>query len=713
MATIEEIIQRAANPFDPVTFKTGNFWQEENQAATATVASIHQGVIDAITQFLLQVAQDHRTRTILLAGDPGTGKSYVLKRLKQQLNDKAFFVYLPPFIDNDHLWRHTLRQTVDSLMQKPEGQQESQLLLWLKSLSVFENPGLFQKLLGQRTAFINSLKQAYPTGIYQAKEFFGVLYNLTVADRYFSACNWLRGDDLDEEELRDLALKQSVDSEAAAQGLLANLGKISTSTYPIVLCFDQIESKLLPDGSADIQPVFNINTTFHNEGFKNFLILISLVTNTWKQNGHRIQQSDRDRVEKAIVLKPITLDQAAALWESRLLPLHQQAEPRPESTLYPLNRSILEQKYAGGKTTPRLALTLGEELFRSHKLLGQALFTSPVGPADLPPQNTPPAAATAPPVSTPSRSRLTTGQTPSASRRAKTQTERATGLPPVDEIAAFKLLWEQELRKTEQKVVRIAQFSSPELISMLSRTLAAFQVKEIRPKLLSSKIYASYSCSYRDKKRQQKVGLVWAETSNMKSFFHMMDDCRKETEKGVCQALYLIRAEKTGKAPNQGHKLYQKLFVDTPRNQHIQPDLESVHHLATYDRLVNAVHAEELVVAGQTLTIGDLEALIRQSGVMQGCCLLQDLGIIPAVSVSTAKTLDREKAFLLNFVKTHHLIARKVVVQNLFSLFPKLKDDQIQTLIQDLCQEHQIDILDETAPLEEQIICLVPVKPSG
>jgi MinD-like ATPase involved in chromosome partitioning or flagellar assembly len=54
------------------------------------------------------------------------------------------------------------------------------------------------------------------------------------------------------------------------------------------------------------------------------------------------------------------------------------------------------------------------------------------------------------------------------------------------------------------------------------------------------------------------------------------------------------------------------------------------------------------------------------------------------------------------------LIARKVAIQNVVSQFPKLSDAQIQQLIQELCQEKQIIVLDEGAPLEEQIICIVP-----
>ena len=65
MTKLDQIIQREVNPFDPITFHTGDFWQE-SQKSEMTVKSIHQKEIAEITQLLEQVAQDCQTRSILL-----------------------------------------------------------------------------------------------------------------------------------------------------------------------------------------------------------------------------------------------------------------------------------------------------------------------------------------------------------------------------------------------------------------------------------------------------------------------------------------------------------------------------------------------------------------------------------------------------------------------------------------------------------------------
>jgi chromosomal replication initiation ATPase DnaA len=145
MTTIDRIIQQEPNPFDAETFWSGNFWQEA-QNPEFTVDSIHQDSMRAIAETLDMIAQDHRTRTLLLEGETGSGKTYLLGRIKRLLNSKAFFVYIEPFTASDYIWRHILRYTVDSLLEVPAGQQDSQLILWLKGLWAFKHKGLLDWL---------------------------------------------------------------------------------------------------------------------------------------------------------------------------------------------------------------------------------------------------------------------------------------------------------------------------------------------------------------------------------------------------------------------------------------------------------------------------------------------------------------------------------------------------------------------------------------
>ncbi len=681
MASLQQIIQEALNPFDSTTFRPGNFWQEQ-QATHFTVDSIHQNVVQEIENLLQQIIQDHRTRTLLLAGDSGAGKSYLLGRIKERLNSQAFFSYIGPWPESDFIWRHILRNTVDSLMYVPNGQKASQLMLWIKSLSVFNSKGLMERFLGERRLFIHNLKKTFPSGIYNPNEFFGVLYDLHNPDLYPLACEWLKGDNLDKESLKLLRVKNAIDTEAAARNILSNLGKIAAMTQPIVLCFDNLDNIDRDlDGFINLQALFTVNSILHNEKVKNFLVIISIVTNTWKQHQKRVQGADLARIDREIRLQPINLDQAEALWATRLYPLHQQAEIKPRSRIYPLSRDALNFKFPGGKTKPRYVLMLGRQLFQEAKQVGLDEFHQ--------------------------------------SQEEKHQ-KYAVHLSRPDPLAAFKLLWLKEFKKTEQKISRIRQFSAPELIKMLQEALAALQVIGIQAKLLPSPKYASYSLSYHLPVQIGRIGLVWTEDPNLVGFFHLMKACEKALLMQRCKTLFLVRAENLGTRKNQGNQLYSKIFTGYP-HRHLLPDLLSVHYLATYHNLVNAACAGELVLGDRTPNLKELQELIRQSNILQDCPLLDALGIFagytrivgvtgtPQKKLSAGQDMTQElpkvKGYLLALMQTQQIMGRYVLMQNTLDQFPDVDDVVVNQLITELCQEEKIIILDKTAPVHSQLLC--------
>lgn len=661
MTDINDIIKREVNPFDVINLKPTNFWAEE-QDSKLMVESIHKEAIIEIEGLLDLVGQDHRSRTVLLAGESGSGKSYLLGRLKRTLNPKAFFAYiLCNWPDSSNIWRHILRHTVDSLIQVPEGEKESQLMLWLKSLTAFTrsdikqrifNDNFWEALQSNRQKFIKHLKDSYKkAGIYNPDMFFGVLHDLANPELYDLACEWLRGDDLNEDSMKEIKVKTCIDTEDAAKNILANFGRISTQTQPIVLCFDNLDTMpQLPEGFLDIQPFFNVNTTIHGDNLKNFLVIISVITNTLKRHFDRILPADKAGIHKTIQLKPITIEQAEALWSYQLQPLHQLANPRPESPIFPLNRQILEKTYPGGKTMPRNALALGREEYQKYKVIPHPIDPSPTK-------------------------------------------------------AEFQLLWQHEYTKSQGKITKISLLSSPDLIQMLQQSISSLKMQGVKTKLLSGK-YASYSLSYQHPTKREKLGIVWTEDSNMNSFYHIMNACQIAIQKNLCQTMYLIRGGDLGKPNLAGNQLYRQIFTDT-NHVHIKPSLQSIHYLATYQSLVNSAKSQELVIGWKMINLQRLETLINESEILNQCTLLQDLKIVPPGP--DPKPLP-VKDFLFNLVKTQHLLGKPTLIDNAISNFPTVNEAQINVLIQQLCQENKIQILDPKAKPEAQLICLVPHK---
>ena len=663
MTDINDIIKREVNPFDIINLKPTNFWAEE-QDSKLMVESIHKEAIIEIEGLLDLVGQDHRSRTVLLAGESGSGKSYLLGRLKRTLNPKAFFAYiLCNWADSSNIWRHILRHTVDSLIQVPEGEKESQLMLWLKSLTAFTssditkrifNDNFWEALQSNRQKFIKHLKDTYKkAGIYNPDMFFGVLHDLANPELYDLACEWLRGDDLNEDSMKEIKVKTCIDTEDAAKNILANFGRISTQTQPIVLCFDNLDTMpQLPEGFLDIQPFFNVNTTIHGDNLKNFLVIISVITNTLKRHFDRILPADKAGIHKTIQLKPITIKQAEALWAYQLQPLHQLASPRPESPIFPLNREMLDKTSPGGKTMPRNALALGRQEYQKYK-----------GSVD--PDPTP---------------------------------------------AEFELLWQHEYTKSQGKITKISLLSSPDLIQMLQQSISSLKMQGVKTKLLSGR-YASYSLSYQHPTKREKLGIVWTEDSNMNSFYHIMNACQTVLQKNLCQTMYLIRGGDLGKPNMAGNQLYRQIFTDT-NHVHIKPSLQSIHYLATYQSLVNSAKSQELVIGGKMINLQRLETLINESEILNQCTLLQDLGIVskpkPKPNGKEGKDLRPVKNFLLNLVKTQGYMGVATLISQAVSQFPDVKETEIRSLIEQLYQENKVKTVNPEAKLSEQLICLIP-----
>lgn len=676
MTSIDDLILQSINPFD--NYRSENFWRSQ-QEAEPVVESIHTDVIAAVTETLNKVAESRHTRTLLLEGDPGSGKTYLLGRLKKKLNDKAFFAYINPFPESKRIWWHILRYTVDSLVQVPEGQKDSQLMLWLKSLSVFTKRTLKERIMkdnfwegltSDRQKFIKHLKKSYQkAGIYNPDNFFGVLYDLINPQKYTLACEWLRGDDLSEASLKELGVRSSIDSEEAACEILANFGRIATETQPIVLCFDQIESiARLPNNSPDLQTLFSVATKIHGE-FKNFLVIISINIDTWTQNKNYIDQSHRDRIDLETYLKPITLIEAESVLAVRLHPLHSQAKLHPENKIYPINKQDLSEQFPRGRTTPREILMFGRDTLRQYK---QWLVEGKPGEFSISP----------------------------IAESDRTET-----------ITSFKLKWSEELSKAQQQITKI-QYSSPELIQMLQAALITLGMEDVKIPLLQQTTLASYSLSYKLHNNSERIGVVWTEDKNMTTFFHLMEACRKAVVKKSCQNLYLIRDSTLGNQNTKGYKLYAQIFDNISRRQ-IQPKITSVQYLAAYYELVKDSKEGDLSINGQSINLKELRQLAFESQILHGCYLLQKIKVVPDTNIEVVEDpLKGVKEFIFNLVSNQQLLGKEILISNAINHFPHINKAQVNRLIEQLCEEGKISILGSSKRPQEQLVCLVVAKAS-
>jgi hypothetical protein len=277
---------------------------------------------------------------------------------------------------------------------------------------------------------------------------------------------------------------------------------------------------------------------------------------------------------------------------------------------------------------------------------------------------------------------------------------------------------------------------------MLQRSLSALGMQKVKTKFLGG-VFAGYSLTYQQPGKSEAIGIVWTEDANMRAFFNVMSACQKAVARNSDLTLWLLRTATEGKPNLAGYQIYREIFHNHPRHHHLRPALRSVHYLATYDSLVNSALAHELVIAGKSISLTELESLIQESKLLQRCPLLQDLKVVqqpsdePAGSKIEADKGDDEetsskpkkgspiikvnkqepepinenkqaKEFILNLVITQQFMGLQAVVQSVRNQFPTLKKSDTDRLIQELCQEKQLEISDPHAKPEAQLIFWLP-----
>ncbi|MEL6385407.1 MAG: ATP-binding protein, partial [Cyanobacteria bacterium J06626_18] len=111
-------------------------------------------------------------------------------------------------------------------------------------------------------------------------------------------------------------------------------------------------------------------------------------------------------------------------------------------------------------------------------------------------------------------------------------------------------------------------------------------------------------------------------------------------------------------------------------------------------------------VASKTPHLKELQALVRQSPVLKQCPLLQDLKIVAGTKPTPPPQAVQDH--ILNLMKTQSLIGLVMLVENTRQKFADLSESTIEQVIQTLCQENRLQILDPNADRQGQLICHVP-----
>jgi hypothetical protein len=382
------------NPF--LQDRVDSPWQESFQ----DVPEINRTAFQSIQNSIKAVYQGNQSRGLILHGEPGSGKTHLLQRLRffTQKEPRTWFIYVPPFPGPNRFWRHLLERFFYDICQRSKLADNQ---LSGKPL-IEEGPGqgpltqieeaLTRHLLGKPLSSTQELarlwadicKQDAP-GEPLFRRLTPTFNKLTVQFRlepdvmrvirhYLTWNNrsiayaFLLGRDLPEEELHLLGVTQSLDDEDRARQAVITFCRLAGEHFTIILAFDQIEGLQLRLDDLDGLRAFANNIVDLMSQGRNLLILSAAQTyflDTLKKSMH-VAFYDRIAQDESILTTMIK-EPAKSLIELRLRAQEeigrlQKGDPK-RGPLWPFTAKEIEKLVPVGGVSARRLIKEARQLF--------------------------------------------------------------------------------------------------------------------------------------------------------------------------------------------------------------------------------------------------------------------------------------------------------------------------------------------------------------
>lgn len=372
------------------------------QPAEADVPAIHAKAFDRCLQAVDYVRRQAASTSVLLYGDPGSGKTHVLARLRSHLlrpeaavEPQAAFVFVRLQTSGRTIWRHLRRCMVDDLLRAPRAglaQLETFTLRRLARLyGINDERGWWQWLHEELPNPADRLRELAPA-LEQlwADERLSLDLRRAIEQRLTGqhpalVAAWLRGEPLEAADRASLGLRAPADddddAEERARLFILELCRLAGHDLPIVVCFDQVEA--LQEHKQDLAGVFafgQLVAALHD--LTNNVLILSCIQSTFMETFKQaIRQSDRDRTASfplgSVVLEPLSWEQAVRLVSRRLdnQPALATIRSQHGGGLWPLDELELRGVVGSIGTTPRRLLAACADRFEA--LRGQPIATPP------------------------------------------------------------------------------------------------------------------------------------------------------------------------------------------------------------------------------------------------------------------------------------------------------------------------------------------------
>lgn len=375
------------NPFRSAIVADPWHWGEWDMV---DVPEIHQEAFDLCRRALEQTRQSHRSTSILLHGDAGSGKTHLLARLQAWLAGElkiygaappAIFISVRMQTSPQMIWRHLQSRFGEDLLRSTANGRTQLERILLPRL------GEFSPSIGEPRIWLERIQResrTSPLALEEAEQVVDALdqaaglndRDLAIVLTHFilgrhrrDVRAWLRGESLPEAALAQLGLKidQEGDPEERARTLVLSLCRLTGPAMPIVFCFDQVEA--LQSHPLDLAGLhrFGQMLGFLHDETENTLLISCILSVFIDSLNKAIISSDYDRMRSFghLPLKALTAAEAKRLIEARLnsTPGLQRWRDSQSDRFWPLSEAEIEEALRRNINTPRALLSYCADRF--------------------------------------------------------------------------------------------------------------------------------------------------------------------------------------------------------------------------------------------------------------------------------------------------------------------------------------------------------------
>ncbi|HRI62759.1 MAG TPA: hypothetical protein PK156_00930, partial [Polyangium sp.] len=330
-----------ASPFEVIH---ANAWQEslDVPSLNARVSEYIRGCVDTLRKAESGAVLVPKSRSLLLLGPAGSGKTHLFTRLRRQVGCRGIFVHTRPEIGVEPAPRHVLSAIVHSLRQPVFAREERQIdivvgtLLARASGAPAHFPLAFladcqgQTDTAQLRLCERAIVRAEDRSADVWPEYLSHLLRIPFADRMEQRAlwTWLSGGEPSQVQLDRLGRQTALHDDDVMRAL-RTLGVAATFGAPLVLVLDQLENLADDEGKTGRISQYARLVSELRDTVRGLVIVQMALDSVWMARVHPVlQASMRDRLEERVeYLDAPTAEERVALvrcWvEALILPAEQ------------------------------------------------------------------------------------------------------------------------------------------------------------------------------------------------------------------------------------------------------------------------------------------------------------------------------------------------------------------------------------------------------